>query len=962
MSFDSLDLPATLATDVASLPGLIERLTWSFLDGAGPFADGEPSLQAADRLSWHRLGGSERREGDGPRSVPIPWLLALTQQPDPVGFRIQQDAGEVSVLVGVPAPIVAQTLRSLRAMIGGPAVAASHPRRDPRHVARGCLSGVPCRVAWADPSAEASEAFRGWLDPALDSLRHESFSLTVWSSLEPADNVVRRRHTLREAAKSIDRQHLKVEQLANADRTARRASELIEAHLRRLDEGLTEGLWRTSVVATAPSRAVVRHLLALIAGASAEASERSTVPVRVHDCAPEGSWPVHANVLKTTELARLWGLPTRDRHGFALTPSVRFDVGIGPTAPGVRLGDVLDGDDPSGQPFVVEPRILCRHALIAGHTGSGKSTTIRRLLQGALDVGVPFLVLDPVKPVEREYHDLLAAHEKVLSFRAGAAPGRGEALFQFNPMAFPVGFSLFTHIDYLKAAFTAAFGLSPPGPYLLESAILRTYRRFGWDVGTGTHRRGASGRDPLVYPRLSDLLVEVERVVEAANYGDEVSRNLKAALRTRIGNLCLGTKGASLDTYEQLPDAVLYDAPVVLGLSAFGAHEEQALLMGMVMTRLFEYRVVQGMPAGEKLCHLLVIEEAHRLLKATAQRSSEEGNMAHQAVQMFSSMIAEIRAYGQGFVIAEQLPSLLSAEVVKQTGLKVVHRLTPRDDRDLVGDAMTLSDPQKDALSVLSTGEAVAFMEGMDGAVRVRIDRLPAVRQRGGVTSLARLRRATDPSETARFDRALERAKFAGPLSLDATIHAADLVLTMASWGEKADKQLAALGRLLETLMEGDLPGVSAAETFALEDALLRRAVIYGWSYEAWRRACHEMRADRGAFLGRLAGTLRQNPGPHEWCAACPSPCRYRPDGEGMAAEGEFLAEFHHARRAPSANLGAALALAVRRGALRRFGSGPARVMGTGYCAIGHASMQRGDRIFETMRLLTEFTAVRRKP
>lgn len=336
--------------------------------------------------------------------------------------------------------------------------------------------------------------------------------------------------------------------------------------------------------------------------------------------------------------------------------------------------------------------------------------------------------------------------------------------------------------------------------------------------------------------------------------------------------------------------------------------------------------------------------------------------MAHQAVQMFSSLIAEIRAYGQGFVIAEQLPSLLSAEVVKQTGLKVVHRLTPRDDRDLVGDAMNLSDPQKDALSVLSTGEAVAFMEGMDGAVRVRIDRLPAARQRGGVTSLARLRRATDPSEAARFDRALERTKYAGPLFQDATIHAADLVLTAASWGEKADKQLSALGRLLETLMDGDLPAVSAAETFALEDAMLRRAVVHGWGYEAWRKACCEMRADRAAFLGGLARTLRRDAGPYEWCISCTSPCRYRFDGEGMAAEGDFLAEFHHARRAPAANLGVALGLAVRRGALRRFGVGPARVLGTGYCAIGHASMQRGDRIFETMRLLTEFTTVRRKP
>jgi hypothetical protein len=785
VSLGPLELPEVLPTDLRSLPALIERLTWSFLEtSAQPFDDGEASLGAASRLSWRHVGGCGRRAEQSPTGVPLPWLLGLAHQQCVLAYSLQQKGGVTEISVGLPPELADHAGRALGAMLDAPALVTPGARPSPGSVARGCLSGVPSAPPTAAPDGAPRREDRGWIDPVLESLRGEDFSLVVLATPEPLDEVHGRRARLRAAATAIDRQHLKVASLADADRTARRAAELIDQHLRRIEEGAIEGLWRTSVIASARGRAVVRHILALIAGASSQPGAQTTVPVRVHDCSPSGAWPVHSNVLTSAELSRLFALPARDRSGFAVVPAVRFDVGVTPGGPGFRLGEVLDGDSPSGQAFTVEGRLLCRHALVAGHTGSGKSTTIRRLLSAAQAEGVPFLVLDPVKPVEHEYRDLLASSDGVLYFRVGAPPTADEAPFQFNPLAFPAGFSLFTHIDHLKAAFTAAFGLSPPAPYLLENAIFRTYQRRGWDLGTGTHPRAGSGRDPLIFPRLSDLLVEVERVVESAGYGDEVARNLKAALKTRVGNLCLGPKGLSLDTYEQVPDALLYGSPVILGLAAFGSHEEQALLMGMIMTRLFEYRTVQGMPPGEGLRHLLVVEEAHRLLKRGGQRSSEEGNMAFQAVQMFSAMIAEIRAYGQGFVVAEQLPSLLAEEVVKQTGLKVIHRLTPREDRDVVGDAMALSEEQKLALCVLSTGEAVAFMEGMDGAVRVRVDRAaatPAARATSG--PLARLKRRP-PAEFARVQRAVSRGAYAGALSDQTTVHAADLVLTAAGWGK----------------------------------------------------------------------------------------------------------------------------------------------------------------------------------
>jgi hypothetical protein len=55
---------------------------------------------------------------------------------------------------------------------------------------------------------------------------------------------------------------------------------------------------------------------------------------------------------------------------------------------------------------------------------------------------------------------------------------------------------------------------------------------------------------------------------------------------------------------------------------------------------------------------------------------------AAQAVEMFAGLLAEIRAYGEGLVIAEQIPAKLIPDVIKNTAVKIVHRLPAADDWD----------------------------------------------------------------------------------------------------------------------------------------------------------------------------------------------------------------------------------------------------------------------------------------
>src|SRR5579863_5619811 len=139
--------------------------------------------------------------------------------------------------------------------------------------------------------------------------------------------------------------------------------------------------------------------------------------------------------------------------------------------------------------------------------------------------------------------------------------------------------------------------------------------------------------------------------------------------------------------------------------------------MGTLVIRIVEHlRLAARAGRGAGLRHVIVIEEAHRLLRAR-----REGRASGHAVELFAAMLAEIRAYGEGLVIAEQIPAKLVSDVVKNTALKVMHRLPAADDRDLVGAAMNLGEAQSRQVVSLEPGMAAVFADGMDRPIRIRV-------------------------------------------------------------------------------------------------------------------------------------------------------------------------------------------------------------------------------------------------
>ena len=516
---------------------------------------------------------------------------------------------------------------------------------------------------------------------------------------------------------------------------ARRCLELLERQARRLEVGRAQGMWQAEVHFFSPAPATLGQMRTLL-GAVFSGPDSMPDPIRTFACLPEGQGRTEnfATLLHSGELATLVQLPRQEFPGYRVADYACFDTDPLPTTdatPGVNIGKILEGEHPTGNWFVVPRRDFVKHGLVVGVTGSGKTNTLFYLLDKLWDAGrgVPFLVIEPAKAEYRRLRTVPGL-EDLHVYTMG---DETVAPFRLNPFEFEIGshgrIHVQTHIDYLKSVFNAAFILYAPMPYVLETCLHEIYVDKGWDLTTGLNRRvspqtrGQEAHWP-VFPTLRDLYQKIDEVVERLEYEERIKMDVRAGLQTRVGSLMLGSKGLMLDCPHSVALADLLARPTLFELERIGNDDEKAFLIGLILTRIYEHRRLQAQAGtvGDGLQHVAVFEEAHRLLKnVPTEVETESANVRGQAVEVFANMLSEIRAYGQGVLIAEQIPTKLAPDAIKNTNLKLMHRIVALDDRETMGGTMNLDEAQQRAVTSLPVGQAVAYAEGADGSYLLQI-------------------------------------------------------------------------------------------------------------------------------------------------------------------------------------------------------------------------------------------------
>ena len=433
--------------------------------------------------------------------------------------------------------------------------------------------------------------------------------------------------------------------------------------------------------------------------------------------APDSLLYTPATLVSGRELPMHLGLPTRSVHGLPIIEHAEFGRNVPdeamPDEDKMNLGKIYHMGKEEAAGLILNRQAMASHTFITGSTGTGKSNAVYHLLDEITKNGqTTFLVVEPAKG---EYKNVFGNCTDVQVF--GTNP-RETPLLRMNPFAFPENIHILEHIDRLVEIFNACWPMYAAMPAVLKDAIERSYQKVGWDLRNSESEKG-------VFPTFFDLLDILPGVIEESHYSKDTQSDYVGALCTRVKSLTNGIYGSVLCAEDALTDEALFDRNVIVDLSRVGSMETKSLLMGILVMKLQEYRMCSsGM--NSRLRHVTVLEEAHNLLRKTSAEQSQEGaNLQGKSVEMLANAIAEMRTYGEGFIIADQAPGLLDMSVIRNTNTKIILRLPDEEDRKLVGKSAALKEAQIDELSKLPLGVAAVYQNEWPEAVLCKIEAYP---------------------------------------------------------------------------------------------------------------------------------------------------------------------------------------------------------------------------------------------
>ncbi|AAN58417.1 helicase HerA domain-containing protein [Streptococcus mutans] len=376
----------------------------------------------------------------------------------------------------------------------------------------------------------------------------------------------------------------------------------------------------------------------------------------------------------------------------------------------VKLGKIFHMNHTEQLDAKISLNSLASHTFISGSTGTGKSNTVYEILDEVRKHGVKFLVVEPVKG---EYKHIFGNDENVSVY--GTNPELSD-LLRINPFAFPKGIHVLEHLDRLIEIFNVCWPMYAAMPAVLKNAVERAYEDSGWDLLKSINSYGD------LYPTFADVTRNIKEIIDSSEYDNENKGAYKGSLLTRLESLTNGINGM-IFTNQAITDKELFDENVIIDLSRVGSTETKSLIMGMLVLKLQEYRMTHTDSLNNILKHVTVLEEAHNILKRTSnEQSMEDSNLVGKSVEMIANGIAEMRTYGEGFIIADQAPGLMDMAVIRNTNTKIIMRLPDFSDRELVGKSANLNDDQITELAKLPKGVAALYQNEWIEPILCKID------------------------------------------------------------------------------------------------------------------------------------------------------------------------------------------------------------------------------------------------
>lgn len=529
--------------------------------------------------------------------------------------------------------------------------------------------------------------------------------------------------------------------------------ELLELQMKRLEQSTALGMWDFAAYVLSEDQNVANNVahsyLALTQGEASYMStatvnlwrgdmgEKSTPAKTITDYLKELRHPLFglnpslvesdseynlypafvtpATALSGKELAYSLNFPKKSLAGFPVLECAEFgrDVvryGENKTEHAVRLGKIFHMNHEENNEVLLDRDSLNSHTFITGSTGSGKSNAVYQIIREMSEQKVRFLVIEPAKG---EYKSVFGKNSDVFVY--GTNPYLTPML-KLNPFSFPDGIHVFEHMDRLVEIFNVCWPMYAAMPAVLKSAIEQAYVSCGWDLLRSANKYGKA-----VYPTFKDVAENIRRIIDTSEYDAENKGAYKGSLLTRLQSLSTGING-TIFVSDEIEAEELFDRNVIVDLSRVGSSETKSLIMGMLVLKLREYRMSTAKSMNSTLKHVTVLEEAHNLLRKAPVQPAEGTSVQAKSVEMLSNAIAEMRSYGEGFIIVDQAPGMMDMSAIRNTNTKLILRLPDQSDRELVGRAANLNEDQISELAKLPCGVAAVYQNEWVQPVLCKMD------------------------------------------------------------------------------------------------------------------------------------------------------------------------------------------------------------------------------------------------
>jgi hypothetical protein len=316
--------------------------------------------------------------------------------------------------------------------------------------------------------------------------------------------------------------------------------------------------------------------------------------------------------------------------------------------------------------------------LFCHNTGSGKSTTAAVMVRQVASMGLPVMILD--------WHN---EHAGLVKSVGGQVLSPGKDDFAINTLDLGPATEPAEHIEMVTDIFCDTYVFSHPQGYMFRFALQRC-------LAEATDRE---------VPTLASLVSTIESYPLRSAYDNET----KVALLRRLVPLTQGGVGRAFNSPSSHTVDELLDKVLCVELGHIRETQSRSIFADILMKLIYELRLSRKV----RMEHLTMVEEARNI--APARRDEDPPSVGER-------MISELRKFGESMLFVAQFPSQVASEVVKNSGVRIIHRVAWAEDLRLIRDSLSLTPEQLSYVSTLGVGEVVVSLTRLQKPILVQVE------------------------------------------------------------------------------------------------------------------------------------------------------------------------------------------------------------------------------------------------